>query len=85
MSKFKFAELFRKSVFRKFPEKYKEIPEFEGAMHNFRKFRISWDLSEPNRMEIDRMHSGTDRQTDGRTDILQIISFDLLFRNDGSM
>ena len=38
-------------------------------------FRIFWDLPEPNRMEIDRIHSGTD----GRTDIWQIIIFDDFF------
>ena len=53
MQKFKFAEFSRKTVFRDFPVNYKEIPGSEGAMHNFRKFRIFWDLPEPNRMEID--------------------------------
>ena len=61
-----------KSVFRGFPVNYKEILVTEDAMHNFRKFRIFWDLYEPNPTENDRMHSGTD----GRTDILQIIIFD---------
>ena len=67
MQKFKFAEFSRKTVFRDFPVNYKEIPGSEGAMHNFRKFRIFWDVPEPNRMENDRMHSGTDGRTDGWT------------------
>ena len=67
MQKFKFAEFSRKTDFRDFPVNYKEIPGSEGAMHNFRKFRIFWDLPEPNRMEIDWMHSGTDGRTDGQT------------------
>ena len=78
MKTFKFSEFSRKAVFREFPVKYKEIPVSESALHNFRKFRIFWDLPEPNRMEIDRMHSGTDGRSDERTDILQIISFDCI-------
>ena len=72
MQKFKFAEFSGKTVFRGFSVNYKEISDSEGAMHNFKKFRIFWYLPESNRMENDRMHPGTD----GRTDILQIIIFD---------
>ena len=79
MQKFKFAEFSRKTVFRDFPVNYKEIPWSDSATHNFRKFRIFWDVPEPNRMENDRMHSGTDGRKDGRTDILVIISFDKIF------
>ena len=46
MQKFKFHEFFQKTVLKEFPENYKRISVSEGAMHNFRKFRIFWDLSE---------------------------------------
>ena len=64
MQKFKFLEFSRKTIFRGFPENYKEIPVYERALHNFRKFRIFWDLPELKRMENDRMHSGTYGRTD---------------------
>ena len=58
--KFKFAEFSRESVFRGFPQNYKNFPISEVAMQNFSKFHKFWELTVSNRMEIDRMHSGTD-------------------------
>ena len=65
MPKIKFQVFSR--VNSRIPENYKNHV-YEGDMHNFRKFRIFWELLELNQTKNDRMLTGTD----GRTDKLQI-------------
>ena len=76
MQKLNFPVYSRIPVFRGFPENYNETPLSEGAIHNFRKFRIFWDFSEFKRKENEEMHSGIE----GRTDIWQIIICDSLWQ-----
>ena len=71
MRKLKSPVFSGKSVFRGFSENYKEIPVSEGVMHNFKKFRIFWDILELKRMENDRMHTSKN----SRTGKLQIIIY----------
>ena len=61
--KFKFPVFSRKSVFPRFTKNIRRF-RFLKVMHNFRKFRIFWDLPDLKRMENDRTHSGTDGQMD---------------------